>query len=377
MTSQSARPSERIPLLRPSLPTVAQLEPYLREIDANRWYTNFGPLVTRLEGRLADHFDVSTTNLVLLANGTTALSASLLAVGAKSRKKCLLPAWTFVASAAAVWAADLVPHFVDVDAETWMPDPQAVRGRSDLADVGAVMVVGPFGIPVDIAAWDAFWEETGIPVIVDAAACFDTIASVPAAKPGRSLAMISLHATKVFGVGEGGLVISTDDAIIHRLRQVGNFGIWGSPGGQILGYNGKLSEYHAAVGLAALDGWPARRQTLVARTKRYLREFERVPQIRSLPRYGDGWVSAYCTIRVPGNAPAIEDHLSYMGVEARRWWQDGVQAQTAYRRFPHDELPVTHRLASEALSLPFSHDISDAQITRVVDCLESALRAPA
>jgi dTDP-4-amino-4,6-dideoxygalactose transaminase len=77
------------------------LEPYLREIEQNRWYTNFGPLVARLEARLAGHLRVPTPGLAVLANGTTALSAALRAVGATAGKKCLLPAWTFVASAAA------------------------------------------------------------------------------------------------------------------------------------------------------------------------------------------------------------------------------------------------------------------------------------
>jgi len=239
------------------------------------------------------------------------------------------------------------------------------------------MVVGPFGIPVDTAAWDAFTDETGIPVIIDAAACFDAVASVPAARPGRSLTMISLHATKAFGIGEAGLIVSTDDAIIHRLRQIGNFGIWGLPEGQILGYNGKLSEYHAAVGLAALDAWPERRAALVSRTARYLAEIARVPRVRTIPTYGQGWISAYCTICVPDHVHAIEDHLAYMGIESRRWWQNGVHVQPAYRRFPHDALPATEQLAAQALSLPFSHDLTDAQIVRVIDCLESALAAPA
>lgn len=375
ISTRPSESSEKIPLLRPLLPTVAMLEPYLREIDENRWYTNFGPLVARLEERLAAHFGVPTTGLAVVANGTTALSAALRAVGATAGKKCLLPAWTFVASAAAVWAANLIPHFVDVLPETWMPDPQALRRRSDLADVGAVMIVGPFGTAVDTAAWDRFWSETGIPVIIDGAACFDAVSSVPAARPGRSPIMISLHATKVLGVGEGGLILSSDSAIIHRLRQVANCGIWGSPEGQILGYNGKMSEYHAAVGLAALDGWRERRDALVSRTERYVAELARLPAVYTSPGFGDGWVSVYCTVCVPGDAQAIIDHLAGLGVESRRWWQDGVHAQAAYRRFPHDDLTVTRRLASQALSLPFSHDMSDVQIARVVDCLESVLGA--
>lgn len=365
---------ERIPLLRPLLPTMEELAPYLRRIDEARYYTNFGPLVHEFESRLAEHFAVRSNNLVVTVNGTTALSAALLALGARAGSKCLVPSWTFVASAAAICAANLIPHFVDVLPDTWMPDPAALARRSDLADVGAVMIVAPFGTPFDAGHWDAFWADTGIPVIIDAAACFDTVACIPASRPGRSPVIVSLHATKVFGVGEGGLVMSTDDAVVHRLRQVCNFGIWGSPEDQILGYNGKLSEYHAAVGLAALDGWTARRALLVDRTSRYCAELARILDVRTLPLYGEGWISAYCTVALSRNADRVGESLRDLGVENRRWWQDGVHRLAAYRGFGRDDLKVTAQLAARALSLPFSHDISNAQIRYVTDCLERVLQ---
>jgi dTDP-4-amino-4,6-dideoxygalactose transaminase len=365
----------KIPLLRPLLPNAEQLAPYLRQIDESRTYSNFGPLVRLLEERIAREFGIEPERLAVVANGTTALSAALLGVSARAGTKCLVPSWTFVASAAAVCAANLVPHFIDVSRETWIPDPDALRRRSDLDEVGAVMIVSPFGTPFDTASWDAFWEETGIPVIIDGAACFDTIHSIPASRPGRSPIMVSLHATKVLGTGEGGLVVSTDDAVMRRVRQVCNFGIWGSDQDQILGYNGKLSEYHAAVGLAALDTWPERRAALDGRTQRYLQALRRLRGIETLPRYGEGWVSAYCTVRVPENAAAVGDRLTQSGIENRRWWQNGVHRFAAYRGFSKDDLAATEQLATSVLSLPFSHDMTDDQVDRVVDSLEVALSA--
>lgn len=365
----------KIPLLRPLLPNAEQLAPYLHRIDESRIYSNFGPLVRELEERIARQFGIEPERLAVVANGTTALSAALLGVSARPGSKCLVPSWTFVASAAAVCAANLVPHFIDVSRETWIPEPEALRRRSDLDEVGAVMIVAPFGSPFDTASWDAFWEDTGIPVIIDAAACFDTIHSIPASRPGRSPIMVSLHATKVLGTGEGGLVVSTDDAVVRRVRQVCNFGIWGTPQDQILGYNGKLSEYHAAVGLAALDAWPERRQALVGRTQRYLQALHRLRGIGTLPRYGEGWVSAYCTVIVPEDAAAVGDRLMRSGVENRRWWQDGVHRFAAYQGFSKDDLTTTEQLATNVLSLPFSHDITNDQIDRVADSLEAALHA--
>ncbi len=92
-----------------------------------------------------------------------------------------------------------------------------------------------------------------------------------------------------------------------------------------------------------------------------------------LPRYGDGWVSTYCAVRLPANARDVSARMSSMRIETRRWWQKGVSAQAAYRDAPHDNLPVTADLAEHVLSLPFFHDMSDQQILRVIDCLAEAL----
>ncbi len=248
-----------------------------------------------------------------------------------------------------------------------------MRKRGDLADVGAVIVVSAFGAPVVTSDWDAFTEETGIPVIIDCAASFDTVASVPQARPGRSPIMISLHATKVFGTGEGGLLLSTDAPLVERFNQVCNFGVWGSPAGQILGYNGKLNEFNAAVGLAAFENWSPRRELMQDLTARYIELLEPLG-VETLPGYGNGWVSCYCNVRTHVPSDAIVDELRERGVETRRWWQRGVHVQRAYQDFSRDALPVTERLASTVFGLPFFHDLDDRRLRRVIDALSATLQ---
>jgi dTDP-4-amino-4,6-dideoxygalactose transaminase len=254
-----------------------------------------------------------------------------------------------------------------------MPDPEAIVRRTDLRDVGAIMVVSPFGSPVNTRVWDDFTAQTGIPAIIDGAAAFDTVNSVPEAGPGKTPIMVSLHATKVLGVGEGGVVLSTDEATMRRFRQICNFGVWGSPEGQILGYNGKLSEYHAAVGLAALAGWQRRRRLIAALTDAYIERLNGISEISLLPRYGDGWVSCYCNVAVAHDAAPIVEQLFELGIGTRRWWQRGVHQQRAYKDFSRDELPVTESLGQRVFGLPFFHDMTPAQLDRVVNGLKAAL----
>jgi dTDP-4-amino-4,6-dideoxygalactose transaminase len=365
-----------IPVMKPQLPTVDRLVPYLERVDASRYYSNHGQLVQEFETRLAAHFGLTPTQTMTAANGTTALSAALLAVGASPGKKCLVPSWTFVASAAAIWAANLRPHFVDVSPHTWMLEPEALLQRIDLADVAVVMPVSAFGAPVSTAAWDAFSERTGIPIVIDAAASFDTVASVPHSAPGKSPMMVSFHATKVFGIGEGAAILSTDDELVTRARQICNFGVWGPPAGQVLGYNGKLSEYHAAVGLAALDDWPTRRAAIANLTRVYREELARMQGVETLPGYGEGWVSCYSNVRAHAPVDQIISRLKASGIETRRWWQRGVHEQPAYAAFSTDTLLVTERLGASVFGLPFYHDLSEEEVAQVLEALRSALSLP-
>ena len=166
-----------IPILRPRLPSADRLAPYLQKIDAARFYTNFGPLALTLEERLAAHYGVATGNVVTVANATLGLSLALAAQGATPGSLCAMPAWTFVASPHAAIIAGLTPYFIDVDAKTWALDPTVIDKAivRAPAQVGAVMPVAPFGYPVNVGDWDRFRERTKLPVVIDAAAGFDSL----------------------------------------------------------------------------------------------------------------------------------------------------------------------------------------------------------
>jgi dTDP-4-amino-4,6-dideoxygalactose transaminase len=294
---------------------------------------------------------------------------ALQALGAQPRQRCLMPSWTFVASASAAVAAGLVPHFIDVDPQTWALDPIALMARRDLAGVGAVMAVAPFGAPIDRAAWEVFTARTGIPVLIDGAAGFDAVASIGRAGPGPTPIMISLHATKVFGIGEGAILLSSDRPLVELARQFGNFGFCSVAEAIVAGTNAKLSEYAAAVGLAALREWPGRRLQLLATAAAYRAALSQVPGIAIAPEFGIGWVGSTCCVTLPGDGLIVGERLAKRGIETRRWWRRGCHQQPAFTACPRDKLPVTVDLARRCLGLPFFPDMTSADIERVADAL--------
>jgi dTDP-4-amino-4,6-dideoxygalactose transaminase len=353
-----------LPVMRPKLPAAHLLLPYLSRIDRTRIYSNFGPLTAELEARLAVHLGSAERTVTTVANATLGLTLALSAQGVKPGTFCVMPAWTFIASAQAVTAAGLVPFFVDVDPATWALHPDAMSDAIAQApgEVGAVMPVMPFGGPIDLEAWDAFRSRCGLPVVIDAAAGFDTL------RPTVAPAVVSLHATKVFGIGEGGLIVSEDTALIRSIRTRSNFGFYGTREAAVSGMNAKLSEYHAAVGHAALDEWAAARSEWVAVARAYRTRLASRHSARFLQGFGESWVSSVCVLEPADHDVAdIENRLRSAKVETRRWWSGGAHAHQSTRHCPRTALPVTERLARSTIAVPFSRDLTPGDIDRVVE----------
>jgi len=361
--------NETIPVLLPRLPPAERLMPYLADIDRSRVYSNFGPHARALEARLAAHFGLGGGTVATVANATLGLTLALMVQGAPAGALCMMPGWTFVASAHAVVLAGLTPYFVEVNPVSWALDPATIEHEIARANgrVGAVMVVAPFGRPIDYIAWDGFKARTGLPVVIDAAAAFDSL------QVGQCPAVVSLHATKVFGVGEGGFVASRDAALIRGVVQRSNFGFHGSRTAEMPALNAKLSEYHAAVGLAALDMWRETRTDWLAVAGHYRRALAKSNSINLQAGFGEDWISSTCVVSIDERAHGeVQQKLSAAGIDSRMWWGRGAHAQPFALGYPRAGLPVTDRLANSVLGLPFYQGLQEEQIQRVVMVLAEA-----
>jgi dTDP-4-amino-4,6-dideoxygalactose transaminase len=361
-----------MPIMRPKLPVAERLTGYLRRIDETRFYTNFGPLVCELEERLAEHYRLQSETVTSVANATLGLALSLMAQEAKPGTLCAMPAWTFIASAHAACNAGLIPYFIDVEPESWALEPSAVIEQLAWAPapVGAVMPVAPFGLPIDVAAWDEFRGETGLPVVIDAAAGFDSLI------PGNTPAVVSLHATKVLSSGEGGIVVSRDQSLIRSVRSRSNFGFHSSRLATYAGTNAKLSEYHAAVGLAALDEWRETRTEWMNAAAAYRRAFDGSNRIHIQDGFGQSWVSSTCVLRVDeALTPRIEQGLASAGIETRQWWGQGAHLHPATSDHPRAALGATEALAAGTFAVPFYRDLAGPEIRHVAEVVLGALDA--
>lgn len=368
----------QMPAYRPLLPTTDRLAPYLRRIDAHRIYSNHGPLVTELEHRLSAALELAPRSVVTAASGTAALMAAVLASAGRAtveRPYALCPSYTFVGTASALQQCGYVPWLVDVDAQSWLLEPEALRSHPRLGQCGVVVPVAANGRPVPVLPWEAFQAAAGIPVVIDGAASIEGLLREPSAMTGSVPVALSFHATKVFPTGEGGAVVTQDVDLALASYKALNFGFLMSRESRGHSFNGKMSEYHAAVGLASLDDWPLRLGALQRVAREYQRAFGVLGLAERLlcqPLTASSYVLFQAPDAVAGQR--IMQTLAAAGIETRLWYGRGLHHQPAFVDLPRDELPVTDRLAACLLGLPVAPALSSDDIDRVAGTVQHALQ---
>ena len=375
-----ARP--RIQLLVPDMPTAQELLPWLLRIDAARWYSNFGPLNGELETSLKAMFDARNpepVHVTSVSNCTLGLELALMALDLDPGARVLIPSLTFSATATAVVRAGLVPVVCDIDPDSWLMTPEIARAAHAAMKLGAVMPVATFGCPHAMQAWDHFSAETGLPVMIDAAGAFGN-----QWQTGEATLVFSMHATKSFASGEGGLIVSRDSALVARVRQLSNFGInldprATTPVGQVdlPGTNAKLSEYHAAIGLANLVRWPGLAQARIALFDRVRTLLDDMPGLDPLWQHtpADITRTLLCfRVQGVGKREAIEVACRAAQIETRRWYLPLINHHNGFVELPSaGPLTSAGLLSDELVGLPFHLHLGEEPLAVICEAVSHAV----
>ena len=180
----------------------------------------------------------------------------------------------------------------------------------------------------------------------------------PEMQTGKTPMMVSLHATKVFGIGEGGILLSTNEELIYKVERMTQFGfLKNDHHSHLLGMNGKLSEYACAVGLAVLDEWPESREKWRSLSKCYQSFFKKNSINHML---STDWVTSMCNIIVSDRAYSLMHQLQDIGISSRKWWNEGCHRQPVFTQAPSlSELSNTEYLQRSVLGIPFYIDMKN------------------
>jgi dTDP-4-amino-4,6-dideoxygalactose transaminase len=371
-----------VPLIKADLPDLDILEASLREILSSGRVTNFGKHVTRFEQEAAAYLGAHAATV---SSGTMGLIFALQALGLERGQKVILPSFTFVATAQAVLYAGGIPVFADVRQDLTI-DPQDLECLLDRhLDTGAVIGVHTYGLPCRTGEIEPVVEAARrkrskpIPLIYDAAHAFGSSLGGRRVGTFGDAEVFSLSVTKALVSVEGGMVASRNPDVIQRIRKMRNYGIEENYNAHYPGLNGKMSEFHALVGLhnlERLEGYLEARQN----SARYYSDQIRACTGFHLLPWPEGVVHTFKDFtvltpeRLEGRRVQVMDHLKACGVETRAYFYPPVHEQVFFAQFADRRLPATEALARRVITLPFYTSITEEEMNHVVSALAEAER---
>lgn len=348
----------KIPVMSPRLPRAEKYFRHLQLMDENRYYSNRGPLVQEYEKSLSEKLGLdSGLELVVCANATIALEGFLSIVSTPTWR---VPAFTFAASVHAARNSGVDFKLVDIETDSWM------LGTSNPTE--GHMVVLPFG-----AAFNSEPYKNVETVLIDAAASIGNASTWINTIRANWAAVFSLHATKAFGIGEGGAIIFGNTDLAKAFRAWINFGFNGSRDSISPGTNGKMSELQAAVGLAVLEAWRDEESEWTA--LRFQADAINHEYGISPNAFVQSPTSPYWIVSAPSSADinSIERVFSNRGIETRRWWSLGCHKMPEFRRYFPQEFPNTDEVGSTYLGIPFFRDMTDSHFSQISIALDEAI----
>ncbi|CAN5443015.1 DegT/DnrJ/EryC1/StrS family aminotransferase [soil metagenome] len=350
-----------IPVTKPYLPQREAYEAYIKSIWQRGWLTNSGPLVLELEAKLSDYLQIP--HVLLLNNGTIALQIALKALGIKG--DVITTPFSYVATTSSIVWEGCRPVFVDIDPETLNLDAKkieaAITPRTE-----AILATHVYGNPCDVEEIAAIAKKHNLKVIYDAAHAFGTIYKGKSLYAYGDISTASFHATKLFHTIEGGAVITENAATSAKMALLRNFGHTSPVSFDGVGINGKVSEFHAAMGLLVLndiDQIIAKRAELSNRyTEKLVGTALKRPAIFDLAN--TSYNHAYYPVIFPNEVSLLKvmQNLEKHEIFTRRYFFPSLNTINYVDNAP---CPVSEDFSTRVLCLPLYHTLTIDEVDTI------------
>lgn len=358
-------------------PNICNSDEFMRRVQQildNQWLTNNGPMVQEFEQRISARLGVK--HCVAMCNGTIALEIAIRALGLSG--EVIVPSWTFVATAHALYWQGITPVFADIDPATHNLDPEAVRRMITPRTTG-IIGVHLWGRAAPVDELQIIANEHGLKLMFDAAHAFGSTLKGESIGRFGACEVFSFHATKAFNSMEGGAVTTNDDELAEAMRLMRNFGFAGYDNVIHPGTNGKMIEACAAMGLTNLDGFDKVIATNRRNYSAYQEALAGIPGV-SLLGYDPAERNShhYVVIEVHETCPVSRDAiiaaLQAENILARKYFWPGCHMMKPYRDlFPHAGLLLPHSVAvsKQVIVLPNGCAMTGNVIIQIGDVIRT------
>jgi perosamine synthetase len=357
---------------------------YLKECLDTNWVSSAGTYVDRFEREFADY--VGTPGACVTMNGTTALQLALQLLGIGPGDEVVVPSMTFIASVNPILYNGATPVFCDVRRDTWVLDVEKCE-QLLTPRTRAIVPVHLYGNAVDMEALLALAHGRGIAVVEDAT---ESLGTKLLGRDGvwrhtgtlGDVGCFSFNGNKLITTGAGGMLVSRDEETVRRAKYLSNQAKTMAADGAMehvdVGYNYRMPNLLAAMGVAQLEGIGERLREKRRQADRYHAGLDGVPGVTLMPDV-DGvdncrWLYG---IVLEESYPLTSDELIALfkreRIESRPFFRP-IHAMPPYRAFPAGDLSATDFLARHGVSLPSTVGLPDEQIDRICDLVRSAAR---
>ena len=299
-------------------------------------------------------------------NGTTSLTAAMMAHGIGPGDEVIVPSFSFFATASCVVSVGATPVFADIDPVTFCLAPAAAEAAIT-SRTKAIMPVHLYGQPADMPAFQALCSRRGLTLLEDAAQAHG--AAIGGQKVGNfGTASFSFYPTKNMTTTEGGMILTNDAEIARRLRMIRNQGMGTQYYHEVIGYNFRMTDVSAAIGLVQLGRLPAWTEQRIANAAYFDARLKGVTTPVVAP--GRRHVYHQYTIRVAGtDRDRIVSRLNERGVGVRVYYPRPIHRQPVFEarsEYQGLELPETEKATREVISLPVHPGLTDAEREYIV-----------
>ena len=371
----------KIPVCQPFLGG-RELE-YATEAIKSGWISSSGKYVTAFEEEFSKYCGVRYG--IAVCNGTVAIHLALTALDIGPGDEVIIPDFTMISTAVAVVYTGAKPVFVDSDAATWNIDVSKIEGRIT-SKTRAIMPVSIFGNPCDMNAIRAVAHKHNLRIIEDAAEAHG--AEYKGKKTGAwaDITAFSFYANKNLTTGEGGMVVTDDKELAERCRYFKNLCFpLSAPRNYIhedIGFNYRMSNLHAAIGLAQVEKADEYRTMRIRNAQLYKQHLKDVPGVFFQKDVPEGlnvhWMNAIVVDpkKFGCNRDQLMEYLKSAGIEIRFLFV-GMHLQPCLLKAGCDctgQYPITDHLTENGLYLPSASNLAEEDICYICEKIREVAR---